>query len=347
MADNTNGVATRGYWWVNHRHKSLKEIAGGYLWCPKRNKSGGRNPTYDNMSRVAPGDVVFSHASGSVGALGVALDRVRSGPAPVGLELEAGEWQPDLGWLLPVRFEVLEHALVVKGHAARLARTLPRKHSPLRASGKEIPGAYLAEVPAPMAALLGELLQGQLERILEQVAIETGDELTDRAAEERIWRRADLTPHEKQQLVSARLGHGSFRRNVEQLETTCRVTGVLDRRHLRATHIKPWRISNDREMLDGHNGLILSPHIEQLFVRGHISFTNDGRLLISEHMNPTVTRAWGLDRARPPRPFRSEQWVYLDVHRQQVFEKAASGRRALAAEERNVGQHAAGPRPAG
>jgi hypothetical protein len=48
------------HWWVNQNQTFRQEIDGGYLWSPKRNKNGHRNPFYEFMREVAPGDVVFS-----------------------------------------------------------------------------------------------------------------------------------------------------------------------------------------------------------------------------------------------------------------------------------------------
>jgi hypothetical protein len=209
-----------------------------------------------------------------------------------------------------------------------IAPMLPRAHSPIRANGSDNPGIYLAEVPPSMATVIQDLLEEQLQKIQDEIAVETDDQLTDSAIEEEIWQRTNLAPREKRQLISARIGQGIFREHVERIEKACRVTGVLDRRHLRASHIKPWKVSDDREKIDGFNGLLLSPHIEHLFDRGQISFSNDGRMLVSEHLNPTVLRAWGLDKIRTPHPFRPEQWVYLEFHRRHVFEKISRGRRA-------------------
>ena len=36
-----------------------QEIEGGYLWSPKRNKNAHRNPFYEFMREVAPGDIVI------------------------------------------------------------------------------------------------------------------------------------------------------------------------------------------------------------------------------------------------------------------------------------------------
>ena len=48
------------YWWVNQNQTFRQETAGGYLWSPKRNANGARNPFYETMREVSPGDVVFS-----------------------------------------------------------------------------------------------------------------------------------------------------------------------------------------------------------------------------------------------------------------------------------------------
>jgi len=39
------------YWWVNQNQTFRQEIEGDYLWSPKRNKNGRRNPFYE-FSRV-------------------------------------------------------------------------------------------------------------------------------------------------------------------------------------------------------------------------------------------------------------------------------------------------------
>ena len=312
------------HWWANHRQAFRQEIEGGYLWCVKPEKKGANTLASDNMARAAPGDVVFSCADGRIGAIGVVTERARTAPAPAASGAKA---RAAAGWLLPVRFEALEPALVPKAHLAELVPVLPAKHGPLRASGARNATLYLAEVPPRMAAVLRGLLGGQLLRIEEEIAIETGSQLADAAVEEQIWGRPDLALRDKQQLIGARRGQGIFRQNVERIEKLCRVTGVPDRRHLRAAHIKPWKLADDCEKLDGFNGLLLSPHIEHLFERGHISFADDGQVLVSKHLNPTVAKAWGLDKARPPRPFRNEQRAYLEFHRHHVFEKLASGRR--------------------
>lgn len=128
-------------------------------------------------------------------------------------------------------------------------------------------------------------------------------------------------------LADARNGLGEFRANVEQIEGACRVTGVMDRRHLRVVHMKPWDACSDAERLDGNNGLLLSPHIAHLFERGYVTFTDDGGLRLARQLNSTVLKRWSIAQPRVTRAFAPAQVPYLAWHRGQVFEKAGSGRR--------------------
>jgi len=147
------------------------------------------------------------------------------------------------------------------------------------------------------------------------------------AAQRDIWERKDIGIEEKRSLLGARLGHGVYRANVEQVEGACRVTGVMDRRHLRAVHIKPWRDCSDAEKLDGYNGLMLSPHVAHLFERGYISFSDDGALVVSQTLNTRILKQWAITVPGQPRAFRSEQKPYLAWHREHVYEKSETGRR--------------------
>ena len=49
-----------------------------------------------------------------------------------------------------------------------------------------------------------------------------------------------------------------------------------------ASHIVPWRSSNDKERLDKENGILLSPLYDALFDKHLISFQDDGKIIISK-----------------------------------------------------------------
>jgi hypothetical protein len=61
------------YWWVNQNQTYRHEVQGGYLWSPKRNVNGARNPFYESMREVAPGDLIFSFMDTRILAVGVAV----------------------------------------------------------------------------------------------------------------------------------------------------------------------------------------------------------------------------------------------------------------------------------
>lgn len=97
--------------------------------------------------------------------------------------------------------------------------------------------------------------------------------------------RKDIRKTDREALIQARLGQGRFRSDLEhRWNSKCAVTGWGLRQILRASHIKPWRSSNDKERLDCCNGLLLAAHIDALFDRGLISFAATGEILLSSQI---------------------------------------------------------------
>lgn len=317
------------YWWVNHKRTHQQELDGEFLWSPKRKQSSVDSESSNNMTRIVPGDVVFAYSfeTGTIRAVGVALGRAKEAPNP--FEFEAGRKQPGghRGWQVAVRFAELSRPLNPRSCAVELAPLLPEKNSPLRTNGDANPALYLASVPQRLAAALRRLVGKEVDTRVEEIVQRVGSHFPDDMAEDALLQRMDLSPADKIELVKARRGQGRFRTDLERVETSCRLTGLLDRRHLRALHIKPWRISSDEEKLDGCNGLLLSPHLEHLFCRGYISFADSGELLVSRHLNPAVLDKWGLQTPRRVSAFRPEQCRYLEFHRAEVFEHHIGGRR--------------------
>jgi predicted restriction endonuclease len=131
-----------------------------------------------------------------------------------------------------------------------------------------------------------------------------------------IERDSSTSPTVRLQLSNARIGQGAFRKRVLAMEPACRVTGIAMPSLLRASHIKPWRESTNAERLDGANGLMLAPHIDLLFDRHLISFTDNGRLIVSKKLDATVLRGWHIANSAISSPFNARQQVYLSAHRE-------------------------------
>lgn len=124
---------------------------------------------------------------------------------------------------------------------------------------------------------------------------------------------------ERTQLIKARKGQGLFKTNVRLIEKSCRITGLETPRHLIASHIKPWSVSNNAEKLDGANGLLLSPHIDHLFDKGFISFRNEGSVIVSRELDPVVLDRWRIKMDENVRPFEKRQQTYLEYHRDEIL----------------------------
>lgn len=128
-----------------------------------------------------------------------------------------------------------------------------------------------------------------------------------------------LAVTEQEQIVSSRLGQGSFRRNVIRLWGSCSITGLQNVSLLRASHIKPWKNSNNEERLTPYNGLLLIPDYDFLFDRGYISFKNDGSILVSQRLSAFARRVFDVrDDLRLRRVFQ-ENKGYLEFHHSDVF----------------------------
>jgi len=308
------------YWWVNQNQTYNHEVGGGYLWSPKVNSNGARNPFYDTMKEAQPGDVVFSFCDTFIKAVGVVQAKAESASKPTEFGNAGAHWGEE-GWYVRVAFTELTRPIRPKDHMHLLGPTLPTRYSPLQANGNGKQSVYLADVPDAMAAALTSLLGDQVQKIIDATEVGQDIELQDEEAEKALRSRADIPETEKQQLIKARRGQGLFRSQVELIEKACRITGVSEKPHLRASHIKPWRDSTDAEKLDGNNGLLLSPHVDHLFDRGYITFDDDGRLIASPHLNTAVLEAWRIPTATNVGHFNQEQRRYLAFHREAVFKK--------------------------
>ena len=125
---------------------------------------------------------------------------------------------------------------------------------------------------------------------------------------------------ERKALVQARIGQGRFRRDLCVLwENSCAVTGVSFPELLRASHIKPWRESNNIERLDGNNGLLLIATLDAAFDKNLISFRNDGSIIFSNYLGENPHEILGIPlNASITRAFNDDQINYLRFHRERL-----------------------------
>ena len=313
------------YWWVNQNQTYKHEVGGGYLWSPKRNSNGARNPFYESMREVSPGDLIFSFKDTRILAIGIAQSYCWENPKPIEFGNSGQNWE-NIGWKVKVNFTEIKNAIRPKEHMTVLGPYLPDKYSPLQPNGNGLQSLYLTELPIPFAEVLIGLIgheASSLSSAAEVVVPALADDLEfwESKMESDIVSDTSVIETEKLSIIKARVGQGVFRERVSLIEKKCRITGVDNPVHLIASHCKPWRDSNNQERLDGENGLLLTPSIDHLFDRGFIGFDNNGRLIISPVAHRPSLQLMGIDTAQTVNvgKFSSGQQIFLEFHRKSVF----------------------------
>lgn len=308
----------RQYWWVSQNKTYKEEIAGNFMWSPRLGKGGRSIHSYNLMPQIKMGDLVFSFAGSQIKALGIIHRPAEPSPKPE-LGPSGAQWDND-GWLVEgiSYWELGEKAFKPADHISILRPLLPEKHSPLRFDGKGNE-MYLALLSEALAETLLGLCDGHNEVQGCTSTLVLGDLPSIDDEIQAIQNRGDIAPTQKLQLINARRGQGLFRANLCQIEHQCRVTGLDDSRHLIASHIKPWKSSDDFERTDGHNGLLLAPHIDHLFDKGFISFRDSGQMLVSPKTNPRIFDKWNLPQSINVGSFSMDQKIYLQYHNDVVF----------------------------
>ena len=102
----------------------------------------------------------------------------------------------------------------------------------------------------------------------------------------------------REQMMKTRIGQYFFRISVlNSFDNKCCVTGLCKPELLVASHIKPWKVSDERtERTNPSNGLCLNSFHDKAFDRGLITITRDFRILISDAVKDVEmdagTREW-------------------------------------------------------
>lgn len=129
----------------------------------------------------------------------------------------------------------------------------------------------------------------------------------------------NLQVTERESVVQSRIGQGIFREKLISYWQSCSITDCIDLALLRASHIKPWRISNNQERLDVFNGLLLIPNLDLAFDKGFISFNNNGRIIISNQLDLQTRKILGIVPSMKLKKIDQSHLPYLAFHREKVF----------------------------
>lgn len=133
---------------------------------------------------------------------------------------------------------------------------------------------------------------------------------------EDILTNNSYTETDKISLIKSRIGQGEFRNRLLNYWNGCAVTSYKTPTMLIASHIKPWKDSNNQERLDTYNGLLLTPNLDKAFDNGFITFDLKGKILISDiFKSPKMLGIEGDMKIK----FENSHQKYLEYHRDMVL----------------------------
>lgn len=275
------------YYWVNQGKTYKEEKEGGYLWAPTKNSDGRSFFYWENMTDLKPGDIVYNYRKGFLVGYCIIISETYKNPQPEEFNVDT-EWEND-GYMADADYYLFDTPISKDEIYNRIFDVLPSKYTPIYAvqkdSGLKI-GAnqgYLYKLTKEIGERIGELAN-----IKNQF---TSNE--DRFVDQSDFKTPDKTS--RRGLVTSRVGQGEYRQRIlRRWKNKCAVTGSGVKEILIASHIVPWRDSNNQERLDVDNGILLSPVFDALFDRHLISFGDDGKIIISSSVKLSDLKNLGI-----------------------------------------------------
>jgi predicted restriction endonuclease len=121
----------------------------------------------------------------------------------------------------------------------------------------------------------------------------------------------------------ARIGQSTFRKNVFiHWNNSCSITECKNPDFLIASHIKPWRdCKENNEWINPINGLLLTPNLDKAFDAGYISFEENGKILISSHLDSEMQKVLGINSGMHLKKVDSAMIPFLEYHRLNIFKR--------------------------
>jgi putative restriction endonuclease len=301
------------FYWVNQGKTYKEEKEGGYLWAPVKNSSGKTFFYWTNMKKLRPKDLIFNYRKGYV--IGYCIIKSESYLAPQPEEFSVDvEWE-DEGFMADAEYYLLDTPISALQTHNKIADLLPSKYGPLNAIKKDgqlkvmANQGYLYE----LSKEIGETLIGLFKIKNDQISVSNNDDSNN----DSDYKIPDKTSREG--LVTSRVGQGEYRRRIlKRWGFKCAVNGSRIKEVLIASHIVPWRESNNAERLDVDNGILLSPVYDALFDRHYISFDDDGVIILSKALSKVEFSKIGVDGSEKIENLTAKNKIYLERHRKKL-----------------------------
>lgn len=308
-------VAGRGKWWIWATSNTAGDFTSGPAdglkltsINPNAANGTGKRRNHLNFERVRVGDLLFGYVTAPEQAI-VAIFEVTK-ELNHAARFKPIEFRRVEGFSAPLKLAELEAIPAFAG-----CEWPDYRQGPLLAmKGNPIPAIrailHRRQSSAPAIAANNGLPSQEIVRPVEG---SSPDALADF---EKHWQELDLlSPTEREEVKKSRIGQGKFRRDLLDRWKTCAVTGCSYQRILRASHIQPWRDSDNRERLDEFNGLLLAPHLDALFDAGAISFDDSGQIMLSAELSSDDRAVLNVKETLRLRTVDDRHKPYLSAHR--------------------------------
>jgi putative restriction endonuclease len=205
------------------REQIIQAPGEAYLWSPKRNANGARNPSYESMREVAPGDLIFSFMDTRMLAIDIVQSYASENLKPLEFGSAGENWE-GIGWRVEVQFTELANKIRPKAHIEILRPLLPAKYSPLQPNGNGLQSVYLTEVPTPLAEVLTGLIGQEVAPLAlsaTKVIPASTDDLDawERSIEQGVAGDQSIPETDRLAIIRARKGQGLFKERVRKIES--------------------------------------------------------------------------------------------------------------------------------
>lgn len=127
-----------------------------------------------------------------------------------------------------------------------------------------------------------------------------------------------ISATEVERMVRQRVGQNIYRDSLmDYWGGACAVTGIAVPELLRASHAKPWaECESDAERLNVFNGFLLCAHLDALFDRQLMTFTETGEAIFSTTIDSATRAKLGLAGPLRLRWLSTEHQPFLRFHRE-------------------------------
>lgn len=257
------------------------------------------------MENVRIGDIIFSYQNTRVRAVSIATCDTYQSKIPE----EFGEDAPwkKVGRRVDVEYQDLPIPIPLQSIVDTIVDFLPKKYSPIKSNKSGGNEGYLYSITPEAASIILER-SGLQHLILQDVTERSFSKLS----KEQITTRKSL--------VDSRIGQGKFREVLEKKWKSCAITEVNSSKLLIASHIKPWKKSDNKERLDRENGILLVSTIDKAFDSGLVTFSDLGDIIFCKYANKEDMARAGINQSMKLRMVTDGMKPYLEYHREEIFQ---------------------------